>query len=75
MAKADRKVSFILPGPLLSFDTRSERHYRGGTIRGRGGPSMAAIFDPGGPFILLQMVRGGLILRGDHPRRDRIVLL
>ena len=50
MAKADRIVSFILPGPLLSLDTRSERHDRGETIRGRGGPSMAAIFGPSGFF-------------------------
>ena len=58
MAKADRIVSFILPGPLLSLDTRSERHDKGGTIRGRGGPGMAAIFSPGGPYILLRTVRG-----------------
>ena len=51
MAKADRLVNFILPGPLLSLDTRSEPHDRGGTIRGKGGPSMAAIFGPGGPYI------------------------
>ena len=60
MAKADRIVSLILPGPLLSLDTHSERHDRGGTIHGSGEPSIAAIFGPGGP-----------ILRGDHPRRDR----
>ena len=59
MGKADRIVSFMLPGPLLSLDTRSERHDKGGTIRGMGGPGMAAIFGPGGP-----------ILKGDHPRRD-----
>ena len=35
--KADRIVSFILPGLLLSLDTRSERHAKGGTIRGRYG--------------------------------------
>ena len=58
MAKADRIVSFNLPGPLLSLDTRSERHDKGGTIRGGGGPGMAAIFGPGGPYILLRTVRG-----------------
>ena len=58
MAKADRIVSFILSGPLLSLDTRSEHHDRGGTIRGRGEPSMAAIFGLGGPYILLRTVRG-----------------
>ena len=58
MAKTDRIISFILSGPLLSLDTRSERHDRGGTIRGRGGPSMAAIFGPRGPYILLRTVRG-----------------
>ena len=63
MAKADRIVNFILPGPLLSLDTCSERHDRDGTIRGRGGPSIAAIFGPGGP-----------ILKGDHPRRDRLTV-
>ena len=57
MAKADRIVSFILPGPLLSPDFRSERHVKDGTIRGRGGPGMAAIFRPGGPFILSRTVR------------------
>ena len=56
MAKDDCIVSFILPGPLLSLDTRSERHDKGGTIRGRGGPGMAAIFSLGGPFILPWMV-------------------
>ena len=30
MAKDDCIVSFILPGPLLSLDTRSERHDKGG---------------------------------------------
>ena len=58
MAKADRRVSFILSGPFLRLDTLSECHDRGGTIRGWGGPGMAAIFGPRGP-----------ILRGDHPRR------
>ena len=71
MAKADRIVSFILPGPLLSLDTRSERHDRGGTIRGRGGPSMAAIFGPGGTIYSATDGPGGPILRGDNPRRDR----
>ena len=59
MAKADRRVRFILPGPLLSLDTHSVRHDSGGTIHSMGGPDMAVIFGPGGP-----------ILRGDHPRRD-----
>ena len=58
MAKADRIVNFVLPGPLLSLDTQSERHDKGGTVRGRGAPGMAAIFGLGGPFILLRMVRG-----------------
>ena len=58
LTKADRIASFILPGLLLSLDTRSERHDRGGTIRGKGGPSMAAIFGPGGPYNLLRTVRG-----------------
>ena len=54
MAKADRIVNFVLPGPLLSLDTHSERHNKGGTIRGKGEPGMAVIFGLGGPFILLQ---------------------
>ena len=47
MAKADRIVNFVFPGPLLSLDTQSERHNKGGTIRGRGGPGMTAIFGLG----------------------------
>ena len=77
MAKADRIVSFILPGPLLSLDTRSERHDKGGTIRGRGGPGMAAILCPGGGggggggiYSATDGPRGP-ILWGDHPRRDK----
>ena len=54
MAKADRIVKFVLPCPLLSLDTRSQCHNKGGTIRGRGGPGMAAIFGLGGPYILLR---------------------
>ena len=64
MAKADRIVSFILPGPLLSLDTRSEHHNKGGIIRGRGGTGMAAIFGLRGPFILLRMVSGGTDFAG-----------
>ena len=36
----------------------------GGTIRGSGGPGIAAIFGPGGPIILLQKVRGGGVFEG-----------
>ena len=64
MAKADRIVSFFLPGPLLSLDTRSKRH-------GRGGLSMAAIFGLGGTIYSATDSPGGPILRGDHPQRDR----
>ena len=71
MAKADRIVSFILPGPLLSLDTRSERHDRGGTIRGRGGPGMAVLFGPGETIYSTTDGPEGPILRGGHPRRDR----
>ena len=58
MAKADCIVSFILPGPLFSIDTRLEGHDKGGTIYSREGPGMAAIFGLGGLFILLWTVRG-----------------
>ena len=50
MAKADRILNFV----LLSINTRSEHHNKGGTIRGRRGTGMAAIFSLGGPFILLR---------------------
>ena len=68
MAKADHIISFILPVPLLSLDTRSERHDKGwdhlwqgyGYDIRSGGTIYSAMDGPGGP-----------ILRGDHPWRDR----
>ena len=58
MAKADRIVSFILPGLLFSLDTRSETHDKSGTICSRG------------DHIFCYGQSGGTDFAGDHPRRD-----
>ena len=79
MAKADRRVSFILPGPLLSLDTRSERHDRGGTIRGRG-DQVWLRYSVRGDHLFYHGrsggtdFEGGPILRGDHPQRDKTLM-
>lgn len=51
-------VSFILPGKLINVDKLAEHHARVGTICGKGGLGMAAIFGPGRPIVLLWTVWG-----------------
>ena len=79
MAKADCRVSFILPGPLLSLDTPLARNAVTGvgpsTASAGWGPDMAADIRSGGTIYSTTDGPGGPILRGGHPRRDRPMVI
>ena len=74
LAEADRIVSFILSGPLLSLDTRSERHDKGRDHARQGGTRYGCDIRSGGTIYSAADGPGGPILKGDYPRRDRLIL-
>ena len=61
--KTDCIDSFILPGPLLRLNALAEHNAQGGTIRGRRGPGIAAIFGLGDQLFCYGW-SGGTIFEG-----------